>query len=148
MNLQKFWLDPCLLLGLLCLGSLASACKDDDPCDPTQVESYGQCYPPPAATGGSTTTGVSGADSGGAPEAAAGAPAEVLDTPFGTPCADTTASSDCAGEAPVCADLTPLGQPVLCTQLDCADGEANAGTCPAGFSCFATPGYPSVCIQK
>ena len=139
---------PFLVLALLCLGALAS-CKDDDPCDPDQIEKNTQCYPLPAAAGTapSSTSGADagGTDAGGAAEMGGGAAA--LDTPVGSPCQDTMESSDCGGQAPVCADLSPLGQKVMCTQTDCAEGEANAGACPSGFTCFAVPGYPSVCIQ-
>lgn len=134
---------------LLCAIGLVGACKDDDPCDPDQTEQNGQCYPaaPPAAggSGGSQTSGDAGASLGGTAESEAGAGA--VETPFGTACEDKTDSSDCGGDAPVCADLTPLGQSVYCTQIDCAEGEANAGVCPDGFTCFAVTGYPSVCIK-
>lgn len=151
MKLQKFALKSGLFLGWLGLCGLIAGCKDDEPCDPGQTEKDGQCYPASAA-GGSTASAAGGADAdgpadGGAADATAGAPSSALNTPVGTPCQDTTASADCGGDAPVCADLTPLGQSVMCTQLDCAAGEANAGACPSGFTCFAVPGYPSVCIK-
>ncbi len=137
------------LLVLLGAAGLLGGCKDDDPCDPGQVERYGQCYPAPAqgagGSAGSSTDGQAGSGLGGAEDGAAGSPA--VDTPFGTDCQDQEGSSDCGGEAPVCADLTPLGQSVYCTQIDCAEGEANAGVCPADFTCFAVSGYPSVCIK-
>jgi hypothetical protein len=150
MKLQKLPLAQCLLLGLLSLAGLAAGCKDDDPCDPEQLEQDGQCYPVPVSAGGSSS-GAAGAADGGADEGdaavtTAGAPSGGLDTPVGTPCEDTTASSDCGGDAPVCADLTPLGQSIMCTQIDCATGETNEAACPSGFTCFAVPGYPSVCI--
>jgi hypothetical protein len=152
MNLQKFALPPGLLLGLLCLSGLASGCIDDDPCDPGQIERSGQCYAPPAPSSGGSAAGGSAATeagAGGAADAAAGAPGgTALDTPFGSACEDTTSSSDCGGTAPVCADLSPLGQTIMCTQIDCADGEANAGICPDGFQCLVVAGYPSVCIKE
>ena len=157
MKLRKFVLTPGLLLGLLGLCGTNAGCKDDDPCDPGQIEKNGQCYPAPAS-GGTASGEGGGAGAGGAADngeadggvgkAAAGAPGASLNTPVGTPCLDTTASSDCGGDAPVCADLSPLGQSVMCTQLDCAAGEANAGACPSGFTCFQAPGYPSVCIKQ
>jgi hypothetical protein len=143
-------LGPASLVALL---GLFGGCKDDDPCDAGEVERYGQCYPAPSSSGGSAGSGaggsaaggMAGADSSDPGEGAAGAAA--VDTPFGTECQDGAASSDCGGAAPVCADLSPLGQSQFCTQIDCAEGEANAGVCPEGFTCFAVSGYPSVCIK-
>lgn len=141
MKLQKFAAVPALMLGL---AGLATGCIDEDPCDPDQTVKIGQCYPP-AASGGS---GSSGTNAGGAPDAAAGAPGDTSEATFGSPCEDTTDYSDCGGDAPVCADLSPLGQDIMCTQLHCTEGEANAGICPSGFKCFAVPGYPSICIKE
>lgn len=141
MKLQKFAAVAALMLGL---ASLATGCIDDDPCDPDQTVKVGQCYPP-AASGGSNSSGMNMA---GAPEAMAGAPVATSESTFGSPCEDKTDSSDCTGDAPVCADLSPLGQDIMCTQLHCAEGEANAGICPSGFKCFAVSGYPSVCIKE
>ena len=150
MKLQKLGWAQGLILGVLGLCGLAVGCKDDDPCDPGQIVKNTQCYPAPAAGGDSSSGGADtgGTDAGGAPDTAGGAPGSALETPFGTPCADTTASSDCGGDAPKCADLSPLGQSIMCTQSDCSAGEANAGVCPSGFKCFAVPGYPSVCIKE
>jgi hypothetical protein len=141
-----------LMLALLGLAGLAS-CKDDDPCDPDQIAKNSQCYPLPAAAGtaGTAPSSAGGADGGGTDAGGAaemGGAASAIDTTVGTPCQDTMESSDCGGAAPVCADLSPLGQTVMCTQTDCAEGEANAGACPSGFTCFAVPGYPSVCIKE
>ena len=149
MKSQKFPPGQPIILALLGFWSLAVGCKDDDPCDPDQIERNSQCYPPPAAAGtaGKAAGTAGGADSAGGAADAGGGAAPALDTPVGSPCQDTTASSDCGGEAPVCADLSPLGQGVMCTQIDCAEGEANAGACPSGFTCFAVSGYPSVCIK-
>jgi hypothetical protein len=141
MKQRKFGLARNVILSALPLCCLLAGCKDDDPCDPGQIVKNSQCYPAPAMVGDA------GGAEGGA-DAAAGASGAAVDTPFGTPCTDTTASSDCAGLAPVCADLTPLGQSVMCTQINCASGEANAGVCPSTFNCFAPPGYPSVCIKN
>jgi hypothetical protein len=141
--------SPALLRALLGGLGLLAGCTDDDPCDPGQIERYGLCYPAPTdgngGSGGSSASGMAGAEVGGAAESAAGAGA--VDTPFGSDCQDETDSSDCGGDAPVCANLTPLGQSVYCTQIDCAEGEEHAGVCPAGFTCFAVSGYPSVCIK-
>jgi hypothetical protein len=144
MKLQKPRLAPCLILSALGLCGMAVGCKDDDPCDPGQIVENTQCYPAPASGGDSA---VGGGGAAGSSDAEGGAPSVALDTPFGTACKDTTASSDCGAPAPICADLTQLGQSVMCTQIDCSAGEANAGACPSGFSCFAFPGYPSVCTK-
>jgi len=126
MKLQKLGLAQSLILGALGLCGLEVGCKDDEPCDPWQIVQNSQCYPAPAKGG---ETGIGGA-------------------PFGSACKDSTDSSDCGGVAPICADLTKLGQSVMCTQINCSPGEANAGVCPSGFSCFAFPGYPSVCTKE
>jgi hypothetical protein len=152
MKLPTLVLRQSLVAALLGLCGLVAGCKDDDPCDPDQTEKNSQCYPPPAAAGtaGTAPSAAGGADAGGTDAgggAEMGGAAPALDTPVGTPCEDTMAHSDCGGAAPVCADLSPLGQPVMCTQRDCAEGEANAGACPSGFMCFAFSGYPSVCIK-
>lgn len=144
MNPKKLAPARALLLTLLAACSL-TACVDDDPCDPGQVVKLGQCYPKAMSSGGSSSGGT---DMGGAPEVTAGAPGGSSDATFGSPCEDTTDSSDCGEDAPVCADLSPLGQDIMCTQLDCAEGEANAGVCPSGFTCFAVSGYPSLCIRE
>jgi hypothetical protein len=142
MRLQKLGSWQSLILGALGVCAMSVGCKDDDPCDPGQIVQNSQCYPAPVG-GGET----GGSDAGGEPDTAGGAPSGDLNTPFGAACEDTTASSDCGGEAPLCADLTQLGQSVMCTQRDCSAGEENAGVCPAGFTCFAFPGYPSVCTK-
>ena len=142
MKLKNLATAPALLLTMAALCTV-TACVDDDPCDPGQVVKLGQCYPA-ATAGGSSSSG--GSDMAGAPEATAGGGAST--STFGSACEDSTDSSDCTGDAPVCADLSPLGQDIMCTQLHCADGEANAGVCPSGFMCFAVPGYPSVCIKE
>ena len=148
MKLQKFAALQALMLGLA--GS-ATGCIDEDPCDPGQTVKVGQCYPPAASGGsgaGATNAGGAPEAMGGAPEATAGAPTGASESTFGSPCEDTTDSSDCTGDAPVCADLSPLGQDIMCTQLHCAEGEENAGICPSGFMCFAVPGYPSICTKE
>jgi len=157
MKLSELALASGLVWGAMALSVFLGGCRDDSPCDPGQYEKNTQCYP--IATGGGGGGNASGgADSGGssggvgvagAADESAGAPATaMLDTDFGTACKDTTAFSDCGGKAPICADLTALGQTKMCTQISCSPGEANAGACPSTFSCFATPGYPSVCIKK
>jgi hypothetical protein len=145
MKLQELGFAPGVILCALGLCGMAVACNDDEPCDPGQVVRNTQCYPAPASGG---ETGSGGAQSGGEAGVASGAPSSAAETPFGTTCHDTADSADCAGVAPICADLTKLGQTVMCTQINCAAGEANAGVCPAGFTCFAFPGYPSVCTKE
>jgi hypothetical protein len=149
MKLQELGLLPGFALGLLGLSGLLLGCKDDDPCDPGQVEKFSQCYPAAAGAGGSSGGAAPDAgDMGDGGGAAGAAPSAGLNSDFGTACLDTTAFSDCGGTAPICADLTPLGQSKMCTQLYCNAGEANAGVCPSTFTCFAAPGYPSLCIKK
>ena len=154
MNLRTLALGPQVVWGALALASLVTACKDEDPCDPGQVEKHGQCYEV-AGSGGSSASGGAGgasggitADSAGSGGASEGPDAPALDTAFGTACLDTTTFSDCGGTAPICADLSQLGQSKMCTQLNCNPGEANAGACPAAFTCFAAPGYPSFCLKN
>jgi len=146
MKLSKVGFGRGLVWGLCALGCLSVSCKDDDPCDPGQVVMNTQCYPA-AAAGGSSSTDDGGTEAGASSESSAGASA-TPSTAFGDACMDKVGSSDCGGVAPVCADLTPLGQSVMCTQINCGAGEANAGVCPSTFTCFAPPGYPSVCIKK
>jgi hypothetical protein len=120
---------------MLLLVSLA--CKDDDPCDPGQVETQAASCSP-AAAGSAGAAGTS-AEEPGDSGAAAGE-----DYVVGQPCADTAASSDCGGAAPICAAL-PSGS--ACTQIMCLEGEPNAGACPADWPCTEIPGYPSTCLN-
>ncbi|MES1189411.1 MAG: hypothetical protein ABUL60_36680 [Myxococcales bacterium] len=134
------------LLGLLTALVALSACKDEQPCDPGQEAIGTACYP--VAAGGSATAGSSsgsqagevssegGAGDGSGGDAASGNP----DATFGTPC---QSDAECGGDAPVCA-TDPL---FYCTQLDCKDGETNAGACPDGWSCVLLPPNPSACVN-
>jgi hypothetical protein len=116
------------------------ACKDDDPCDPGQVErNANACYPLPA--GGAGMAGSAG--STGDESADSGAPDDE-EFVVGQPCTDTTDSSDCGGAAPICA---PLPSGPACTQIMCLEGEPNAGACPADWPCTEIPGYPSTCLN-
>ncbi len=83
-----------------------------------------------------------GADAGeaGADGEAMGPPEAAAPSNFGKPCA---AMTDCGGDAPIC----PAPQLPYCTQIHCLPGEANAGSCPAGYTCFTVPGYPSGCLR-
>lgn len=128
------------LLGLL--GVALPGCKDEDPCDPGEEPIGTACYPVAAGgSGGSAGTPQAGAaNEGGAADGAAGAPASNPDATFGTPC---QVDAECGGDAPVCA-TDPL---FYCTQLDCKDGEANAGACPDGWTCILLPPNPSACVN-
>jgi hypothetical protein len=90
----------------------------------------------PATDAGDGEGGGDAAGDGPAPAAEAAPPSS-----FGKTCA---AMTDCSGDAPIC------GAPNLpyCTQINCQPGEANAGACPAGYTCFTAPGYPSACLRN
>jgi hypothetical protein len=149
-----------LVLGLCGLSALPFGCKDNDPCDPGQEFVSIGCFP---VTGGSASAGKAGAnphagaadDAGGAngEPSAGGANGEPSaggangveppgnpDAMFGTQCAT---NADCGGDAPVCA-TEPL---FYCSQIDCQDGEANAGSCPADWVCFKYLDNPSACVN-
>jgi hypothetical protein len=119
------WAVPLLLL----------ACKDDSPCDPGFFERLGACYPEPTAGAAGTAAEPVDPGDGGA---------EAVEAVVGQACTDTVAMSDCGGAAPICAEL-PSG--TVCTQIDCLDGEANAGACPSGWTCVPSSGNPSVCLD-
>jgi hypothetical protein len=125
-------------VAMLLLVSLA--CKDDDPCDPGQVESQAAACSP--ATAGSAGMAGSAGSAGDEP-ADSGAPDDE-DFVVGQPCSDTAGSSDCGGAAPICAPL-PSGS--ACTQIMCLEGEPNAGACPPDWPCTEIPGYPSTCLN-
>jgi hypothetical protein len=140
-------------LGLFSLGLMSSAlgCKDDSPCDEGQVQRNAACVP--VAVAGSGGTGSAGTEGGGTDAGGtdggigtqtgttAGIQAEV-----GDPCEDTAASSDCGGNAPICA---PLPSGTACTQILCLEGEVNAGACPVGWTCLQARPMPdpSVCLH-
>jgi hypothetical protein len=148
---DKHGLARAVLATALSALALAAGCKDDSPCDEGQTEVLGACYPAAAAgtsgmAGGAGTSSTAG--TGGAPETDAGgdggAPAEEASAEVGQPCTDTTGSSDCGGNAPICAPL-PAGP--ACTQVLCLDGEPNAGACPADWPCLAIGANPSACLK-
>jgi hypothetical protein len=146
MNFRSHAPRAAVALSLLCLLVAPPGCKDTDPCDPGEESIGTACYP--VATGGSASAGSSnlpqageaagdgGETDGGAGNAATGNP----DATFGTPC---QTNAECGGDAPVCA-TDPL---FYCTQLDCQDGEANAGACPDGWTCVLLPPNPSACVN-
>jgi hypothetical protein len=115
-------------------------------CQPTNACGAGfaqgedeQCRPvasPSADAGIPPTDGGNGV----VEDAAADAPTAPSGSSFGKTCASM---ADCGGDAPIC------GAPQLpmCTQIMCQAGEANAGACPADFTCLSTPGNPSVCLK-
>lgn len=143
---SRSWsLRSLLTLGLLGLLVAPPACKDNEPCDEGQESIGTGCFP--EATGGSTAGGSSNPQAGspneaGASDGGAGnaAPVGNSDATFGTPC---ESDAECGGDAPVCA-TDPL---YYCTQLDCKDGEENAGACPDGWTCLLLPPNPSACVN-
>jgi hypothetical protein len=141
--------------GVLCLSGMALlgfslACTDDSPCDEGWFERNAGCYPVAAA--GSGQAGGAGMGAGGiasVPDGGLGGDSGEpvgVQAEVGQPCADTTASSDCGGNAPICA---PLPSGTVCTQILCLDGEPNAGACPTGWTCLQARPMPdpSVCLN-
>ena len=138
-NASNVKLRAAAVLALLGLCVSMSACKDENPCDPGQESIGTGCYPIVAGgSAGSTSVPLAGApsDGGAADEPPAGNP----DATFGTPC---QSDAECGGDAPVCA-TDPL---FYCTQLNCNDGEENAGVCPEGWTCVHLPPQPSACVN-
>lgn len=129
----------------LLLASFSSfACKDEDPCDPDQVERDAVCYPADTSGGSGGSSGSSSASAGAAGEPAAGGAPASVDAEFGQACSDTALHGDCGGKAPICAPL-PAGS--VCTQIECQEGEANAGVCPAEWRCLKVGDNPSACVN-
>jgi hypothetical protein len=121
---------------LVALSALPFGCKDEDPCDPGQELRGTGCFP--IATGGSA--GSSSQPAAGAPAGGATDPGGNPDATFGTPC---TSDADCGGDAPVCDNMVFN----YCLQINCKDGEENAGACPADWQCVLSPPHPSACIK-
>ena len=138
MNSANHKLKAAAMLVLLGLFVALPACKDENPCDPGQESIGTGCYPIAAGgSAGTTSMPAAGAPSdGGVGQPAAGNP----DATFGTPCESDV---ECGGDAPVCA-TEPL---FYCTQLNCNDGEENAGVCPEGWTCVHLPPQPSACVN-
>ncbi len=121
-------------------------CKDEDPCDAGQESVGTACYP--VATGGSAgsasapeagASNEGGAADGGTPDGIE--PPGNPDAVFGDTC---ETNADCGGDSPICA-TAPL---FYCSQIDCAEGEANDGACPAGWTCFPKAAdHPSACVN-
>ncbi|HVY27876.1 MAG TPA: hypothetical protein VHB79_15075 [Polyangiaceae bacterium] len=117
------------------LGLLPLACKDTDPCDPGQEIKGTGCFPIMSSDTGST--GDAGADAGGA---AGVEPWGNPDATWGSHC---DRNKDCGPDAPICA-TAPFN---YCSQIDCQDGEANAGVCPDTWTCFKFEPYPAICTD-
>jgi len=127
------------LSSLLALCSLAG-CWDSDPCDPGQVFRGGACFPDTAGSSGSGGVDAGG-EAGAAAEPTAGAPAVGTESTWRKAC---TTDADCGGDSPLCA-TSPLN---YCTNINCSPGEANAGICPMGWTCFpASASNPSACVN-
>jgi hypothetical protein len=138
-------------LGLLAMlgSSLVGliACKDEDPCDPGWVSIDTGCWL--AEQGGSGGTSATPMPEGGAngdaaaPSSGGAGDVEPIGNPdamFGSPC---QSNEDCGGPAPVCA-TDPL---FYCSQIECQEGEANEGACPADWRCFKYLDNPSACVD-
>ncbi|HSO32510.1 MAG TPA: hypothetical protein VLT33_08340 [Labilithrix sp.] len=120
---------------------LAQACWAKDPCGEGLVLEHegNTCVPARVADAAPPPASPAEAGGDGGSEAAPGEAAAA--SSFGKTC---TSSAECGGDAPVCAaPLLPY-----CTQINCQPGEANAGACPAGYTCMTAPGYPSGCMQN
>ena len=148
LNSARFAAQSAALFALLGALSLLGACKDDSPCDPGQEIKGTGCFPIAAGgSGGKSALPQAGApDAGGAgtDEPMAGAsgiePPGNPDAMFGTTC---QTNADCGGPAPICA-TDPL---FYCSQIECQDGEVNAGACPADWVCFKYLDNPSACVN-
>ncbi len=147
----RSWTDVTASLGCgaMLLG-LPLGCKDADPCDPGQEQrGPNACYPASAGSAGAGagaggSAGEAGEDDAGEGDEDSGAPSAGSGFEFGQPCADSAASSDCGGIAPIC---VPLPSGSVCTQALCLDGEPNAGACPADWPCTEISGFPSTCLN-
>ena len=149
---SRSWpLRSLLALGLLGLLVAPPACKDKEPCDEGQESIGTGCFPQGGSNQGGSSAGSNSKPEAGSPaeagaagvnEGGGGNPAPVgnPDATFGTPC---TSDAECGGDAPVCA----TEQLFYCTQLNCQDGEENAGACPDGWTCFTLPPNPSACVN-
>jgi hypothetical protein len=135
-------------LGLLVLASCLLGplgCKDEEPCDPGWVAIDTGCWPEDVGGSGGASA-VATPEAGASGDAAApiaggaGEPTGNPDATFGTPC---ETNDDCGGPAPICA-TDPL---FYCSQIECQEGEANEGACPADWTCFKYMENPSACVD-
>lgn len=128
------------------LGLLPLACKDTDPCDPGQEIKSTGCFPvkPSGSAGkGSVSNGGEPSAEAGASAGGAGSGVEPWGNPdatWGSPCEH---NAECGPDAPICA-TAPFN---YCSQIDCQDGEANAGVCPDTWVCFKFEPYPAICTD-
>jgi hypothetical protein len=130
------------MAALALLAGLPLACKDDSPCDPGQEATGVGCFPIKMTEGGTSNGGPTpeaGAGAVAGADTSAGAPGNP-DATFGTKC---QSNADCGGDAPICA-TDPLW---YCSQINCDDGEENAGACPADWVCFKYGDNPSACVN-
>lgn len=141
---MKFPVFKAPVFGLLALFGLlvaAPGCKDTEPCDPGQESRGTACFP--VETGGKASQAGTASDGGASDGGASSGGTSAVGNPdatFATPC---ESDADCGGDAPVCA-TDPL---FYCTQLNCKDGEENAGACPDGWTCVLLPPNPSACVN-
>jgi hypothetical protein len=134
--------------------ALLPACWDNNPCDPGQVVVYTQCAWPPETNAQDTSDtasdpwGVACTPTEAETSVDANETASQSDSNDASDAASDGASSadsgPCYGNAPICAP-SPLN---YCTNIDCSQGEANYGICPAGWTCVpASNGLPSGCVK-
>jgi len=129
------------LLSFGLLGLVPLACKDTDPCDPGQEATGIGCFPIKSdggSAGKSSAAVEAGADAGGA-----GSGVEPWGNPDATWGSHCDTNKDCGPDAPICA-TAPFN---YCSQIDCQDGEANAGVCPDTWTCFKFEPYPAICTD-
>ena len=122
------------LAGAICSGLFAFGCWASNPCEPGDTIMMDSCYPAAAKPPAKTDAGPEVTGDGSAPA--------TKEASFGKTCA---AASDCAAGSPIC------GAPQLpyCTQINCQDGEENAGACPSsGWQCLKVGNNPSVCLKS
>lgn len=139
-----------IFLGFV-VSCLFIGCQLDSACDEDESVEYGLCVPIPEGDGdGDGTGGVMGdgdgdGDAGGAGGAGGDAngdgDAPVEEANFGADC--TEGGDECKGGLICAAPQLPY-----CTQVSCAEGEANEGVCPSNMTCIPTGQEPpSICLK-
>lgn len=137
--MHRFAKSMRLALVMACLPvALVFSCRESDPCDPGYELVGPSCFPIKMMEAGGSDDGPMG----NAGEPSGGAPVGNPDATFGTHCTNPD-DSECGGPAPVCADE----QIFYCTQINCKDGEENAGVCPMGWTCLQVGDKPSACVN-